>query len=188
MYIDLTCKIEKDNPVLLWAGQQAQKHIATGHVGTHIDVYEKTTIPLEYVQSRGICFDVRDIQEINVADIDLSKVEAGDFVIFYTGQTEKYVYGSKEYFANHPCLSQELIDNLISKKVHFIGIDTAGIRQGTEHEPADRKCEKHGIYVVENLCNLKDLPNKELQILCLWFEDKEMTGIRTRIIAKITKS
>jgi len=36
------------------------------------------------------------------------------------------------YFDNHPQLSQDLIHLLCERKIRFIGVDCAGIRQHTE--------------------------------------------------------
>ena len=40
MLLDLTTVIAPDHPALIWARQQDNAHIALGHVGTHLDVYE----------------------------------------------------------------------------------------------------------------------------------------------------
>lgn len=186
MLLDLTYYVSANSEVMKWAKSQDNKHIAMGHVGTHLDTYEKISIPLEYFKSRGIIFDVRNIKEVGINDIDLSLIKENDFVLFYTAQIEKYTYGSKEYFNDYSTeLSNELINTLISKKIRFIGIDNAGIRNHNEHEKADRLCEKNGIYVIENLCNLNKLNNnKDFILYTNWFDDDEMTGLRCKVIAE----
>ena len=44
MLLDLTTVIAPDHPALIWARQQDNAHIALGHVGTHLDVYELSLI------------------------------------------------------------------------------------------------------------------------------------------------
>lgn len=53
MLLDLTTVIAPDHPALIWARQQDNAHIALGHVGTHLDVYECRHIPLEAFRCPG---------------------------------------------------------------------------------------------------------------------------------------
>ena len=39
-----------------------------------------------------------------------------------------------------------VIEKLVEKKIHFIGVDCPGIREHEEHQQADRFCERHGVY------------------------------------------
>ena len=48
MILDLTTMLTPDHPMIAWAKTKENPHIAMGHVGTHLDTYEKTKIPLEY--------------------------------------------------------------------------------------------------------------------------------------------
>lgn len=184
-YIDLTLHVGKTNKVYKLAETQLKKNIVMGHVGTHIDVYEKKNIPLEYMQRRGILFDVSHIQdrEITSDDIDLEYIRKGDFVLFRTGAIERYPYGSGFYFAQSPVISWELIHALIDERVSFIGIDAPDLRKGAEHIEADKLCEDNGIYVVENLTNLNQINTEEVcKILTMWHEDPDATGIRCRVV------
>ena len=60
--------------------------------------------PLEYTRRRGIIFDVSSVTErdIEISDIDLSRVEKDMFVAFGTGFIEAEGYGTKRYFSEHP--------------------------------------------------------------------------------------
>ena len=182
MIIDLTTFVSENSPLIQWAKSQDNQHVAMGHVGTHLDTYEKSEIPLEYFKSQGIIFDVRGINEVNVCDVDLSLVSADSFVLFRTGQIEFHNYGDKEYFSNHPHLSNELISKLLEKKIRFIGVDCAGIRQHNEHEAADRLCEKNGVYVIENLKGLANLTTSPFTVYTMWLDDSQMTGLRCRVL------
>ena len=155
MLIDLTLSAEDCRSLLEEARKKENAFVATGHIGTHLDTYEKTAIPLTYFRNRGVVCDVRDRAEIDLDDVALSLVKEGDFVLFYTGRIEEHPYGTKAYGKDHPQLSHGLIEALIAKNIHFIGVDCQGIRRHEEHTPADRLCEKNGVYVIENLKNLK---------------------------------
>ncbi len=45
MYIDLTTIVSQESDLVNWAKSQENPYIAMGHVGTHLDTYEKTHIP-----------------------------------------------------------------------------------------------------------------------------------------------
>ena len=155
MLIDLTVEVTE------FAREQAfaaEKMASFGHLGTHFDVMDKE-FPLTYVKREGIVFDVSGIRDrdIDVEDIDASKIGENLFVTFHTGFVESVGYGSKKYFTDHPQLSNELIDELLARKIAIIGIDFAGIRREAEHTPKDRYCADRGVFIVENLCNLKKL-------------------------------
>ena len=152
MRIDITLRITAE--ILESAFRSTDKSLM-GHWGTHFDVMDKD-FPLEYTERNGIVFDVRMVKDrdIDIPDIDISKVSQGMFVVFYTGYIENERYGTSEYFKEHPQLSLGLIDALLDKKVSVIGLDFAGVRRGKEHTPMDQKCADRGVFIIENLCDL----------------------------------
>ena len=77
--------------------------------------------PLEYAIRNAIVFDISDVsnKDIELSDIDISKVEKDMFVAFYSGYIEKENYGSKTYFTEHPQLSDELIEALPVSYTHL---------------------------------------------------------------------
>lgn len=185
-YIDLTLKVGKNNKVYKWAQTQLQKHIVMGHVGTHIDVYNQQNIPIEYMQTRGILFDVSHIKDRDITsdDVDLDYIKKGDCVLFRTGAIERHPYGSGLYFVQGTQLSWELIEELIKERVRFIGIDGPDIRKGAEHIKADKLCEENGVYVIENLNNFNQINTEEVcKIMTMWHEDPDATGIKCRVVA-----
>lgn len=185
MIIDLTAKIREDL-VKPWLDMQENKHIAMGHVGTHLDTYNKSEIPLEYFKRNGVLIDVSDFceeREVSLSDISDIDIKAGDFVLFRTDRINK-VYGTREYFHEHPELSYELIEYLIKKEVSFIGIDCSGIRRGEEHTPADILCEDNNIYVIENLSKLDKINTDDFTVYTMWLEDETATGLKCRVICE----
>ncbi len=185
-YIDLTLQIKKTNKIYKWAELQPKKESVMGHVGTHMDIYDSKSIPIEYTQRRGILFDVSEIvgREISSEDIDLDYVKPGDFVLFRTGLIERFPYGSNRYFKEDISFSWELIDALIEEKIALIGLDAPDLRKGKEHIEVDKRCEKQGIYIIENLQNLRQIDvNKPCKMLTMWLEDPEATGLKCRVIA-----
>jgi kynurenine formamidase len=170
--------------------QGNEKKTLVGHLGTHFDVMNKE-FPLEYVERKGIVFDVSRItdRDIDVNDIDLGKVETNMFVAFCTGFIEAEGYGGKKYFTEHPQLSNKLIDALLAKDISIIGVDFAGVRRGTEHTPKDQYCADRGVFVIENLCNLKSIlgghANMNFIAHTYPVNYAEMTGLPCRVVAKL---
>ncbi len=185
-YIDLTLQVKKTNRVYKQAEVQTKKNIVMGHVGTHFDIYGDIEVPLSYMQTRGILFDVSHIRgrEVTLDDIDLDYVRPGDFVMFHTGSIERHPYGSNLYFSDSTQFSWELIEGLSMERVKFIGIDAPDLRKGHEHIDADKICLKFGAFVLENLVNLDKIePNEPCKVMTMWFEDPEATGIKCRVVA-----
>ncbi|MGN0499339.1 MAG: cyclase family protein [Acutalibacteraceae bacterium] len=182
MLIDVTLKI---TPKMVKDAQGNEKKSLVGHLGTHFDVMNKE-FPLEYTKRTALVFDVSKVtnREIDISDIDLTAVRSDMFVAFYTGFIEKEGYGGKVYFSEHPQLSNELIDALLEKKVSIIGVDFAGVRRGKEHTPKDQYCADHGVFIIENLCNLKTVVG-----MCIMntypMNYAEMTGLPCRVIAEV---
>lgn len=184
MFVELTTKISEDCPILSWANAQENPYLAMGHVGTHLDCYEKTEIPLSYCVSEAVLFDVRAVEEITEKEVELERIHEEDFVLLRTGRMEQYGYGQPGYFHQHPQLSHELIQKLIERNIRFIGLDGPGIRRGDEHEQEDRLCEQHGIYVIENLSNLDRISGR-MRVHTMWMEEAARTGLRCRVLAEI---
>lgn len=182
MLIDITLRI---TPKMITDAQGNEKLTLVGHLGTHFDVMNKE-FPLEYTRRKAVVFDVSAVKDrdIDISDIEISKVRKDMFVGFYTGFIEKTGYGGKVYFTEHPQLSNELIDALLEKEISIIGVDFAGVRRGKEHTPKDQYCADHGVFIIENLCNLKAVTG-ECIINTYPMNYAEMTGLPCRVVAEV---
>lgn len=182
MLVDITLRI---TPKITKDAQGNLKKALVGHLGTHFDVMNKE-FPLEYVRRQAVVFDVSGVsgRDIEISDIDLDAVEKDMFVALYTGYIDQVEYGSKEYFASHPAPSVELIDALLVKGVSIIGVDCAGVRNGKEHTPMDQHCADHGVFIVENLCNLDKVIGRCV-INTYPMNYAEMTGLPCRVVAEV---
>lgn len=187
--IDISIKLERDNKVWEWVKSQSNKLITAGHVGTHIDVYNKSDVPEEYIRTEGVLVDCSNYdldEEIGMEVLENVNIKSNDFVIFKTNIQSNNPYGSEIYINKHHQLSWELIDYLLDKKVWFIGIDCAGIRRGKEHFKADIKGEKNKTYIVENLDLSKiDYCNGcRFDVYTIWINNPISTGLSTRVFVK----
>ena len=184
MMIDITLKI---TPKMVKDAQGNEKKALVGHLGTHFDVMNKE-FPLEYTKREGIVFNVSSVKnrDIDLCDINLDLVKKDMFVAFYTGFIEKEGYGTKAYFTEHPQLSNELIDALLDKNISIIGVDFAGVRRGKEHTPKDQYCADRGVFIIENLCNLKEVCNHGINFAVNTYPMNyaDMTGLPCRVIVE----
>ncbi|MDO4848438.1 MAG: cyclase family protein [Coriobacteriia bacterium] len=185
MKVDITLRI---TPKMTADAQGNEKKALVGHLGTHFDVMNKE-FPLEYTERRGIVFDVSGVKDrdIDIDDVDLSLVAPDMFVAFRTGFIEEVGYGTKRYFTEHPQLSIALIEELLRRKVSIIGVDFAGVRRGKEHTPMDQRCADHGVFVVENLCNLRRLAETGSAFVAHTYpmNYEGMTGLPCRVVAEL---
>lgn len=185
MLLDITLPV---TPELLGEAWKNTDKSLVGHLGTHFDVMDQT-FPLEYTQRKAVVFDVSHIRgrDIAAADIDLNRVEKDMFVAFYTGFIQEVAYGSAEYFKTHPQLAPELVEALIQKQISIIGLDCAGIRRAPEHVPADRRCAQQGVFVVENLWDLKQLLPRGGKFVAHTYPMRfaGISGIPCRVVAQL---
>ena len=192
MRIDLTYQLsrEKISELSATADSRDKSLISFGHMGTHFDTMGKT-FSLDYCECPGVIFDVSKFGErdIELADIDAEKISAGDFVLFHTATIDRYEYWSKDYSTHYPQLSWELIELLVAKKVHIIGIDARGLRKGSEHPKADEFCAGNGVFIVENLVNLGKLfdavNGKNFTVHTYPLNLVGFSGIPCRVVAEI---
>jgi kynurenine formamidase len=183
MLVDITLRI---NPQMVMDAQGNEKKAIAGHLGTHFDVMNKE-FPLEYTRRAGIVFDVSSVEgrDIEESDIAIDAVSKNMFAAFCTGYIERVGYGGKKYFTDHPQLSDHLIEALVQKEVSIIGIDGPGVRRGKEHVQKDQYCADHGVFITENLCNLKLLCGKKNLIINTYpMSFAGMTGLPCRVIAE----
>jgi kynurenine formamidase len=192
MRIDLSFKVDKQAlGEILGSLAQADMNLEKqGHVGTHFDVMNKE-FSIENIITRGRIFDISHIKtgEVKVKDLDLSSVEKGDFVMFYSGILKQLGYGSKEYFSTNIELSDELIDCLIDKEVNFIGIDMNGAQKPANHLHIDQYCAYRGVFIIENLDNLdlvlKKGSDKPFTVYTFPVNMAGFSGLPCRVIAEI---
>lgn len=188
MFLDLSVKVSPK--ILSNVARSGDQAVSYGHLGTHFDVMNKE-FPLEFIRRNAVVFDVSNVanQDVEIQNVEINLVNEGMFVAFYTGFMEEEPYGTKEYFTNHPQLSDELIDALLNRKISIIGIDFAGVRRGREHALKDQYCADRGVFIVENLCNLKSVLNGQKTRLFTAntypLNFSGMSGLPCRVVAEI---
>ena len=142
------------------------------HTGTHIDMPmhliedDKTTadFSLDNFFGRGVLLDVRGEKVISMKPIYEEMVNEQDVVLLFTGYDENY--GKNEYFTQHPTVSDDLAEFLLSRNIKLLGMDMPApdYPPFTFHKNLLRK----RIFVLENLTNLQNLIGvRDFQVMAL---------------------
>jgi kynurenine formamidase len=158
----------------------------SAHTATHVDlVFAENRIEPERMIGTGKLLDVTQVSggEIRLDDIEHQvEVESGDFVFFRTDWS-KFV-GTEEYH-NHPELSREVVQWLVSKRINAVGIDASGLGRGRRHSEYDRLLIKNNVVIIENLANLSAIPRKEFKVYCFPLKIENVDAIPARVVVEI---
>lgn len=133
------------------------------HSGTHIDTPMHLTdsktfineLPLEKFAGKGCLLDVRGESIIGFKQEYRDIVSENDIVILFTNYSE--IYGTEEYYLNHPVVNEELADFFIEKNIKMLGMDLPS----PDKYPFEihKKLFNNNILIIENLTNLSELVN-----------------------------
>ncbi len=153
------------------------------HTATHIDVvFPDNRIGLERMIGPGKLVNATPVRG---NFIDLAAVEGqvdlykGDFVLFRTDWSQ---FVGTDRYHKHPELTPEVVQWLISKEVNAVGIDAQGLGQGRKHGEYDRLLIRNGIFVIENLANLSQIPGNEFKVYCLPLNIEGVDAIPARVV------
>ena len=122
------------------------------------------------------------LKVIKLKDLDLSLIKEGVYVFFQTNWDQ--YFEDEEKYNNHPEISIEVIKYLVDKNVNMIGIDTLGLGVSKNHGIIDKYLGDHKMYAIENLCNLKNIPNKNFKVYCLPMKIEGLDGYPARILVE----
>ena len=156
-------EVELENDKKLSQDGYANHNLKMGmHAGTHLDLpahmlndqRQISDIDLTYLNGRAKLLNAVGEKVITVKDKYKNLIEKDDIIIIYTGFAEKY--GTKEYYTEHPVISEELAELLINKEIKILGFDLPS----PDRSPfkIHQKLFQDNIFILENLCNLDQLP------------------------------
>ena len=149
-------------------GIERHQILMSCHSGTHIDspihmVKDGITldkIPLEYLigKSKKIKLKKEENEAIDLNEIKDYDLNNLDFLIFQTSWEKRC--NKKDYYFNHPYISQEAITYLASTKLKGLLIDTPNPDKFDDHNyPIHKIWFASKSVLVENVCNLDMLGN-----------------------------
>jgi kynurenine formamidase len=177
----------------------------SAHTATHVDlVFAENRIEPERMIGRGKLLDVTQVGEgeIQLDDVQHQacpepcpeqgrresrrvEIESGDFVFFRTDWSK--LVGTEEYH-NHPELSPEVVQWLVSKRINAVGIDALGLGRDRRHSEYDRLLIENNIFVIENLVNLSAIPRREFKVYCFPLKIENVDAIPARVVVEITEN
>lgn len=157
---DIEVEIENDKKII--EDGYCNHNLKMGmHTGTHLDlpahmledVRNVTDLSLDSLCGRAKLICAVGEKVIKVKEEYNKLIEKDDIVLIYTGFAKEY--GSKEYYEEHPLISEEFADFLIEKEVKILGFDMPSPDQSPFK--IHNKLFANDIFILENLCNLEKL-------------------------------
>ncbi len=133
------------------------KMMTSLHVGTHIDVPLHMLKNQETLDSFSLDRFMGQAQVIeDTSPSSLDTIEEGDIVLLRTGYSKRFYYPN--YYQDFPRLNEAFVDCLIEKKIKMLGLDTPSPDDAPY--PIHQKLLSKGIFIIENLTQLEELPLK----------------------------
>lgn len=203
-YIDLTQTFTADMPVfpgdpkasvtqtvfLEKDGNNDHEIKTAMHVGTHLDApfhmladgKRLDEMSPDHFFGPGILIDTRGKSKIDATVLKNISLPRGAIVLIYTGFGEKF--HSNEYFAEYPEMTEDFAQELITRDIKMLGMDTAS----PDHTPpwaVHKRLLAKEILIIENLTNLEALLEVEkFEVIALPMK-LQADGAPVRVIAKI---
>lgn len=174
----------------------AEKHLSMdSHMGTHMDapahmIANGRTLdsypPSDFL-GKALVIDVSHLKErIGFEDILPFGpwLQDVNFVFFKTGWSKHW--GKPEYLKDFPALTKKAASWLCEQRVRGVGIDAISIDVIESKDYPVHKillgCE---MFIIENLTNLDQLPEKAFDVVCLPMKIENADGAPARVIAMI---
>lgn len=159
------------------------------HIGTHIDSPMHMTLdetflseaPVDRFWGKGCLLDVRNESIVDYKKEYSGVVNEDDIVLLYTGHDVKF--GKKEYYLDHPVISEKLVDFFISRNIKMIGMDLPSPDQDPYN--LHKKLLQNDIPIIENLTNLSSLLSGEsFEVIALPLKIRADASL-TRVVARV---
>lgn len=146
--------------------------------------------PLDSFRTTGKVVDVSYIRdrEIQIEDIGGVELHLGDTIIFYTGWVDALGYDTNsDYIHKSAELSDSLVEHIVKKGVKLIGVDAAGAQKPSKHAQVDRYCADRGVFIIENLNNVKKLVelDRPFTIYTAPVHRTDLSGLPCRVLAEV---
>jgi arylformamidase len=164
------------------------------HTGTHMDAPAhiipgaKTLdqMPPDRFAGRGAVVEVAGNDGPTI-DLELLKphqgrIEGCEFLLFRTGWAD--LWGKEDYLSGYPVLSREAATWLAGFPLKGIGADTISADEAESAGfPIHTILLERGIVIIENLTNLRALPDSEFDFCCFPLKIEDADGSPVRAVA-----
>lgn len=145
-------------------------------------------ISLEQTILEGIVVDVSDKgkkEHIGVEDLEGTPSDELEnrAILFYTSWDR---WWKKEEYHEHPYLSREAAEFLLENKIKLAGIDTINIDDPDDvYRPVHTLLLKNNILIVENLCNLEKIVDRDFTFFACPLKVKGAAAFPVRAFARL---
>jgi len=164
----------------------------TTHIGTHVDCPHHimndgfdTTAEIDHFYGKGIMLNcVSQGSSISLSFLKRNEkiIGTADFVLFCTQWDRNWL--KPDYFGNFPVLSNEAAEYLVKFKLKGLGIDAPSFDTMNSTElPIHHILLNKGCILIENLTNLKSLPDAGFIFSCLPLKLENGDGCPVRAAA-----
>lgn len=162
------------------------------HSGTHVDspahfVDQAKTLDqftIEELHGNGLvinCFNTDSIT-LDLLKSYKDKISNSSFILFYSGWDKKWK--SAEYLNPFPMLTLEAIDWLLQFPIKGLGFDSISADSIDSVDfPNHQAILGNGIIIIENLCHLDQLLEKNFEFYTIPLKIKESDGSPIRAFA-----
>ena len=161
-------------------------------VGTYLDApYHRYpdgkdigSLGLEQLIFEGVVINATSSEDQSEFQMNLDGMDLeGKAVLFNFGWSQFF---GKDKYHRQPYISEEIIDLLVIKKVGLVGVDTINIdNSANPARPAHTKLLGNDILIVENLCNLEELPQDNFTFFAMPIPAVKAAAIPIRAFAQI---
>jgi kynurenine formamidase len=143
-------------------------------------------IPEQFTDLDGVVVRVPFEASLAVTKAHLEHIplEGSEAVLIHTGWARHW--RTDQYFEGHPYLTREAAEYLRDRGVSLVGIDSHNIDDtATRSRPAHTTLLGAGILIVEHMCNLDALPDKDFLFSAIPPKFKGVGTFPVRALAKM---
>tara|TARA_Y100000588_G_scaffold390368_1_gene495606 strand:- start:865 stop:1506 length:642 start_codon:yes stop_codon:yes gene_type:complete len=165
------------------------------HTGTHmdapahmlqtgqtLDVYK----PKDFI-GKALVIDVTHLEE-RIGFEDLLPfgpwLQDVNYVFFKTGWSQ--YWASPEYLENFPVLTKKAANWLCEQRLRGVGIDAISVdKMDSTDFPVHKILLSCDMFIIENLTNLDQLPDKAFDVACMPLKIEDADGAPARVMAML---
>jgi kynurenine formamidase len=121
-------------------------------------------------------------QDIQNWESKYGAIKPGEAVLFHTGHDANWSKGYDEYIGKgYPYMTVEAAKYLADKKIRYVAVES--ISPDTDTTEAHKIFLNNGIPVIENVCNLGEIPQTRCTTIGTFPAVKGATGVWVRLLA-----
>ena len=206
--IDLTHSINNDTPPYPGTESPEVQVVSTipvdgfqelsvrfySHTGTHLDcpahlfpeAMDTQNTPLEQFMGKAAVLDVRDHLEkevgLELIQDFMARHDGLDFLILLTGWDKRW--GQETYYEGYPVLGKRAAGFLADSDIKGVGVDAVSLDPiGDSELLGHTTILSKGKIIIENLCNLEKLMDKEFTFCAFPLKFEKGDGSPVRAVA-----